>query len=84
MKLAWKQLGKDNPDKEADIKEALADGRNAFLFLIEILESRIESARNASERDQYDLENWDLKQADANGCIRTYKEVIDLLKGIDK
>ena len=79
MKLAWKQLGKDNPDKQADIKEALADGTNAFLFLKEILEDRIETERNKMEREAYDIENWALKQADSNGVIRTYKEIIALL-----
>ena len=80
MKTAWKNLGKSNPDKEADIKEAWADSKNFRDFLIEMLLARIESARNDQERDQYDLENWALKQADKNGCIRTYKEVIELLK----
>ena len=84
MKLAWKQLGKNNPDKQADVKEALADGVNAFSFLREILEDRIEAERNKMEREAYDIENWALKQADANGVIRTYKEIIDLITGVDK
>lgn len=79
MKLVWKNLGKNNPDKQSDIKEALADGHNAFGFLAEILEDRIASARNKSERDQYDLENWSLKQADTNGVIRTYKEILEII-----
>jgi hypothetical protein len=84
MKLAWKQICKNNPDKEGDVKEALADGRNAFAFLAEIIEERIAAAYAESTREQYDIENWALKQADANGCIRTYKEILGLLQGIDK
>lgn len=79
MKTAWKNLGKGNKDKEDDIKVAWADSANFRKFLIELLEGRIDAARNLSERDAYDLENWALKQADTNGLIRAYKEVIGLL-----
>ena len=80
MKTAWKNLTKDNPDKTEDFKGAWADGKNFRDFLIELLEGRLEAARNAKERDNYDLENWSYKQADSNGSIRTYKEIIELLK----
>lgn len=80
MKLAWKQLAAGNADKEADIKHSLADATNAFEFLIEILEGRIEAERQKAEREQYDLENWAYKQADSNGVIRTYREIIELVK----
>lgn len=79
MKTVWKKLAEGNKDKEDDILAAFADAQNFREFLRELLEDRIESARNASERDAYDLENWALKQADTNGCIRTYKEIIGLL-----
>lgn len=79
MKTAWKNLAKGVKDKEDDIKVAWADAMNFREFLRELLEERIESARNAAERDAYDIENWALKQADFNGVVRTYKEVIALL-----
>lgn len=79
MKTAWKNLAKGVKDKEDDIKVAWADSMNFREFLRELLEERIDAARNAAERDAYDLENWALKQADFNGVVRTYKEVIALL-----
>jgi len=79
MKLAWKNLTKSTPDKLADFKEAWADSANFREFLIELLEERIKAEREKQERDAYDIENWALKQADTNGAIRTYKEVIGLL-----
>lgn len=79
MKLAWKNLTKNNADKEADFKEAWADSSNFREFLIELLEDRIKAEREKQERDAYDIENWALKQADTNGAIRTYKEIIGLL-----
>jgi hypothetical protein len=79
MKLAWKNLTKGTPDKAADFKEAWADSENFRLFLKELLEERIRAEREKSEREAYDIENWALKQADANGVIRTYKEIIGLL-----
>jgi len=82
MKLAWKNICKGKPDKLADLREALADGRNAFTFLAEILELRIENERGTSERDNYDLENWALKQADSVGSVRTYKEILELIKSV--
>lgn len=79
MKTAWKKLAEGNADKEADILAAFADAQNFRGFLRELLEDRIEAARNNGERDNYDLENWALKQADVNGTIRALKEIIGLL-----
>lgn len=79
MKVAWKQLAKKNADKEEDIKHAWSDSENFREFLIELLEDRIKATENEAVRDDYDCPNWNLKQADMIGCIRTYKEVIALL-----
>lgn len=82
MKAAWKQLPQ-TPDEEADLKAALADGRNAFAFLVKLLEKRLNSSRNEMIRDNYDCSNWSEKQADLNGVQRTYIEIINLIKDVE-
>lgn len=81
MKTAWKQLPK-TPDEEADMKDALADGRRAFGWLTNLLEDRLEKSRKEAIRDNYDVVNWSEKQADFNGVQRTYQEIINLIKDI--
>ena len=76
MKLAWKQV----EDPGGDLVDALAKGKNAFRFLISILDSRIETNRNQTLLDNYDNPNWALKQADLVGELRAYKEISALLK----
>lgn len=80
MKLAWKNICKNNPDKEADLKAALADGHNAFTFLSEILEQRVASSMNEMLLDSYEKTKWELKQADIIGELRAYKEISNLIK----
>lgn len=82
MKSAWKQLPQ-TPDEEADLKAALSDGRNAFAFLVKLLEKRLSSSRNEMVRDNYDCQNWSEKQADLNGVQRTYIEIINLIKDVE-
>ena len=81
MKTAWKQLP-ETPDEEADLKDALADGKRAFNFLVKLLEKRLESSRKEMVRDNYDCHNWSEKQADLNGVQRTYQEIINLIKDV--
>lgn len=79
MKTAWKQLCK-TADQEADLKDALVDGKRALSFLAELLEKRLDSSYKDQRRDNYEVTHWHLKQADFIGQQRTYKEILDLIK----
>lgn len=76
MKLAWKNLEDYN---EKDFKVAWAASRVMREYIIELLRERIKAAENQQTRQDYDCPNWNLKQADHIGTIRTYKEIIALL-----
>jgi 2-keto-4-pentenoate hydratase len=79
MKLAWKNLTKDTPEKAADFKEAWADSENFRLFLKELLQERMEAEMAIAMKEDYDCPNWNLKQADAIGTVRTYRKIMELL-----
>lgn len=74
LKAIWTKF-----DKDGDLKGTWEDSKVFRSYLQILLEQRIKAAREGGERDAYDIQNWALKQADSNGAIRTYREIIGLL-----
>ena len=79
MKISWTK----GVEKER-VKDIRADFKSSIILrkrLIEILEDRIESARNSSRsEDKYDSPNWPYIQAGLIERERAYLDIISLLK----
>ena len=79
MHIAWTRDAKDEKQKE-DIINLLKNSTTVFDRQKKILNEIKESFQKQQIANaQYDHVNWEHRQADLNGCIRTVQNIIDLI-----
>lgn len=72
--------GCSTPKEKQDRKEYLLAHKELFDLLKSILEDDLRMLdKEQSSTKRYDDQSWAYKQADYNGCKRTYDEVISIL-----
>lgn len=62
------------------IRDVFNASTNFRKLLSELLQSKVLEKREASEADNYDCVNWELKQADRVGYIRALKDIEKIIK----
>jgi hypothetical protein len=76
MQIQWFSNLKDPKDKEA-FKQYLLGSQKLLDRLKEICYNRIQDRGNTKESD-YDSPSWAYLQADRNGYVRAYQEILKL------
>lgn len=77
MDSRWIQ-GLKTPEEKVKVKEYLANSNFLLDKLKNILYNRIKEVRTTSSND-YETASWAYKQADQNGYLRAYEEIIKLI-----
>ena len=83
MHILWSSHIKDDEERE-DFKKYVANSSALLDRLTEIVNMKIVTAEKArlSEKD-YALSTWPYKQADLNGYLRAWHEILTLTKRKD-
>ena len=78
MQIQWFNHLKD-PQEQSSFKTYILSSKKVLDRAVELCYNRLENKEMISSEVDYESASWAYKQADRNGYIRAYKEIINLL-----